>query len=86
MTKRYHPGRNWGCLVAAALGAPALFFIFLGGMLGGGGCEGREEPCTPDYSRMWLGIVTVVAIAAALAWGINRLVVRIQSRKADGEQ
>jgi hypothetical protein len=86
MAKGYHPGRNWGCLVAAALGAPILLFIFAAGMMGGGGCEGRVSPCTSDYSRMWLGIVTVVAVAVALAWAINWLVARVQSRNSDGQQ
>jgi hypothetical protein len=81
MRQRFEPRRNWGCLVAALLGVPLLFIIFGAGMIGGGGCEGRESPCTGDYSRMWIGLGVVLATSLSIAWGFNRVVERFNSRR-----
>ena len=73
-------------MIGAVLAAPALLIVFAAGMMGGGGCEGRESPCTGDYSRMWLAVIFILIVGGGVSWGTNLLVARVRSRKRNGER
>lgn len=70
---------NWGCISAFLLMAPVAFIVFVGSIMGGGGCEGREPPCVGDYTAMWVLMGAVTAVAFGLAFFINLLLARIRS-------
>lgn len=70
---------NWGCLSAIALMTPVMLIVLGAGMMGGGGCEGREPPCVGDYTPMWIMIGIVVMVAIGLAFIINLLIARVRS-------
>lgn len=67
---------NWGCLVSIVLMTPVALIVFGAGMMGGGGCEGREAPCVGDYTPVWMMMGAVIAIAIGLTLLINLLVAK----------
>ena len=67
----YKPENNCGCIVAMLVIAPLAIIWLLGNSLGGFGCEGAGEPCTPRYGRFLLGAVALIGLGLALAWLIN---------------
>ena len=67
----YKPDNNCGCLVAMLAVAPLATIWLFGNALGGFGCEGAEQPCTPRYGSFWIGVLVLIAGASALAWLIN---------------
>jgi len=91
MPNSHSDGRNWGRIAAIPVllfGSLGLLIVFGGLMMGGGGCEGRPVPCTPDHASVWpvmaLLAAAVLAIAAAAYYGINRLVfLRRRSRSRE---
>lgn len=70
---------NWGCLTSMVLMTPIALIVFGAGMMGGGGCEGREPPCVGDYTPVWVMMGMVVAVAIGLAFLINLLAAKIRS-------
>lgn len=53
---------NWGVVASIPLlliGFFAAFIMFVGSVMGGGGCEGQPSPCRPDFGHMWtmLGVI-----------------------------
>lgn len=74
---------NWGCLTATVLMTPVALIVFGVGMLGGGGCEGREPPCVGDYTPVWIMVGIVVAIAIGLAFIINLLIAKVRSWRSN---
>lgn len=79
MATNYRPERNCGCIVATLVVAPLMLIWLFGSTLGGFGCEGADQPCTPRYTTFWLGIVILVLSALALAWLINAVRRRMKS-------
>lgn len=73
---------NWGCLTATVLMTPVALIVFGAGMMGGGGCEGREPPCVGDYTPVWIMMGIVVAIAIGLAFIINLLIAKVRSSRS----
>ena len=67
----YKPENNCGCIVAMLVVAPLAIIWLLGSTLGGFGCEGAEQPCTPRYGTFFLGVVVLIGLGLALAWLIN---------------
>lgn len=47
--------------------------------MGGFGCEGAEEPCTPRYDTFLLGVALLAGGGLALAWLINSVRRRMKS-------
>lgn len=72
---------NWGCLTSIVLMTPVALIVLGAGMMGGGGCEGREPPCVGDYTPVWIMMGAVIAIAIGLALLINLLVAKTRSRR-----
>jgi hypothetical protein len=70
---------NWGCLTSIVLMTPVALLVFGAGMMGGGGCEGREPPCVGDYAPVWNMMAAVIAIATGLALLINLIVAKVRS-------
>ncbi|GAM06031.1 hypothetical protein [Novosphingobium sp. MBES04] len=70
---------NWGCLTAFLLMAPVALIVFTAGIMGGGGCEGREPPCVGDYTPMWIMMAAVVAVAIGLAFFVNLIIAKVRS-------
>jgi hypothetical protein len=69
---------NWGCIAAIVVAAPILLIWLVGNALGGFGCEGASQPCTPHAGRFLLGAAVVVAVASALGWVVNRVIGRLK--------
>lgn len=56
-----------------------MALIVLGaGMMGGGGCEGREPPCVGDHTPVWIIMGIVVVVAIGLAFITNLLVAKVR--------
>ncbi len=70
---------NWGCLASIVLTTPVALIVFVAGMMGGGGCEGREPPCVGDYTPVWIMMGAVVMVAIGLAFFINLLTAKVRS-------
>ena len=62
-----------GCLFSLLIFLPVTLCIFLIDAISGGGCEGREQSCTPDHAPMWIGLLIVAITALAAASLFNRL-------------
>ncbi len=61
-----------GCFLASLwlLIAFPLFFILL---LGGGGCEGAPQPCTPKRWPEFVFVAVLLALGIATAWATRTL-------------
>ncbi len=70
---------NWGCLSSIVVMTPVALIVFGAGMMGGGGCEGREPPCAGNYTPVWIMMGVVVAVAVGLAFCINLLIAKVRS-------
>ena len=57
---------------------PVALIVFGAGMIGGGGCEGREPPCVGDYTPVWIMMGAVVAVSLGLAFAINVLIAKVR--------
>lgn len=58
---------NWGIVASIPIlliGFFAAFVMFVGSVLGGGGCEGRPSPCDPDFSHMWTMLAAILFLTA----------------------
>lgn len=83
---------NWGALIALAiiiLGVVIAFIVFVGLVMGGGGCEGRSDGCKPDFTLMW-SILAMIATATllsayALARLVNKAIDKWRRRRAANE-
>ena len=65
---------NWGCIVATVIAVPLALFVFLADMMAGGGCEGRPDPCEPDYSDKWLMLGGLAIGALLFAKAVNVII------------
>ena len=81
MSGRYQLKRDWGCIVAFIVGMPLLSLVLLVGAMSGGGCEGRQPPCTGNYTPMWVCLGVVLGSVFVLGWAIDRLVGWLRSRR-----
>jgi hypothetical protein len=69
----YDPERNCGCIVGALATTPFALLWLIVNALGGFGCEGADQPCTPHNGRFWLGVFVIGAAGSAIAWLVNAL-------------
>ncbi len=81
MSYRDQSSTNWGCIASLLLMTPVAMFVLFIGALSGGGCEGREPPCSGDYTPLWIGLLVVIAVALGLAALLNRLFALIRKRR-----
>ena len=51
--------------------------------IGGGGCEGREQPCVGDYTSAWVTIAVFIIGVAALALLLNAVVAKFRSGRQE---
>jgi DMSO/TMAO reductase YedYZ heme-binding membrane subunit len=74
MSYRGEPSSRLGCLISLLIFLPVAVFLFFVGLMSGGGCEGREQPCTPDHGPMWIALLLVAVTALAVATLINQAI------------
>ncbi|MFB9051015.1 hypothetical protein ACFFV8_20105 [Sphingobium indicum] len=57
---------NWGVVASIPIlliGLFTAFVIFVGSVMGGGGCEGRPSPCNPDFGHMWTMLAAILILS-----------------------
>jgi hypothetical protein len=84
---------NWGMVAIIPVlltGLFAAFVMFVGSVMGGGGCEGRPSPCHPDFKYMWAMLSFILFLTVLAAVGaykiVNNLVRRHRTRKLSREE
>jgi hypothetical protein len=69
---------NWGCIVGGIIAVPLGVIWLTLSALGGFGCEGAEDPCSPRYGTFLLGVGIIVGSAFAVAAIINAIASRMR--------
>lgn len=70
--KNLNNGNGLGCGLALAWLVIAIpLFVLL--LLGGGGCEGAQEPCKPTLWREIAFLVALLVLASATVWSTKQL-------------
>ena len=71
---------NWGCILSAIISVPIGLAILVIGSMGGGGCEGRVQPCEGDYTPMWAMFGILLIASVLLSTLINLVAARFHNR------
>jgi hypothetical protein len=81
MTYRRRTQRNWGVLIASAVGVALAFAWFVIVLVGGSlVCEGIDAPCENPVIEVLTGVAAITVGAVALGWIVNRIVDPLQER------
>jgi hypothetical protein len=78
----YRPERNFGCIVGLLVVAPFSWVWLFGNALGGFGCEGATEPCTPRIGTFLLGVLLLIGAALVVAWLTNALTTWLRNKRS----